>query len=94
MRTAAILEIIEGVDSLDADDKSKALFRHLVCMVGVAHGLSRIVRNEQVTFARRLLALRTSRATIRDRLISNYGVSRSQAYNLIGAALSCPEKAH
>lgn len=87
MRPNAILEIIDQLEGLDVDDRARLIFKRLVLEVGAAHGIGGVARGEQVAFARRLLDMRVSRATIRDRLIALYGVSRRQAYLLIGEAL-------
>lgn len=88
MRMSVFREILDGVESLNADDQAKQSFRLLVIAIGAAHGAVNLLHFERIDFARRLLALRTSRPTIRDRLIARYGVSRRQAYRIIGAALN------
>lgn len=88
----AVLEILEGVDAIDVDAGAKALFRQLVAAVGAAHGVAGIEKAARVNFARELLSLRVSRATIRDRLIAHFAVSRPQAYRIIGAALQLSQK--
>lgn len=80
-------EILAAVDGIDADPVTKRKFRELVRQVGGAHGLQWIGREDRITFVSGLLARRVSRATIRDRLIALYGVSRGQAYRIIGSAM-------
>ena len=88
-----LLEILEGVDAIDVDAGAKAVFRQLVAAIGAAHGVAGIEKAARVNFARELLSLRVSRATIRDRLIAHFAVSRPQAYRIIGAALQLSQKA-
>lgn len=87
MRSAPLIEIISRLEGLDVDDGARATFRSMVLEVSAQHGLTGFDRDEQLAYARRLLALRVSRPTIRDRLIALYGISRRQAYRLIGEAL-------
>ena len=87
MESTAILKIMQGVDALDADPAAKQKFRHLVRTIGVAYGFAWVEREDRVAFASALLARKVSRPTIRDRLIATYGVSRPQAYRIIGTAL-------
>lgn len=89
---AALLEIMDGVDGLDVDEGSKHLFRRLVLTVSAAHGINEVNRIGQIAYARRLLDLRVSRPTTRDRLIALYSISRRQAYRLIGEALELCQK--
>lgn len=92
MRSTAILEILQGVDSLDADAGAKQQFRDLIRAVGAAHDLAWMARGDRTAFARALLDCRVSRATIRDRLIAKFDVSRPQAYRIIGKALQLSQK--
>jgi hypothetical protein len=90
VRPTALREILEGVECLDADEHAKRQFKRLVCEIGATHGVRGIAHAARVNFARHLLEARISRATIRDRLIARYEVSRSQAYAIISDALNCP----
>lgn len=87
MRSAPFLEIIDRLEGLDVDDGARRAFRRLLLEIGTQHGISGLERDEQLAYVRRLLALRVSRPTIRDRLMALYSISRSQAYRLIGEAL-------
>jgi hypothetical protein len=91
MNGTALLEIMEGIDTLNADPVAKRKFADLVRGVGAAHGCMQIERADRVAFAKQLLALGVSRPTIRDRLIATFGVSRPHAYRIIGAALQLPQ---
>jgi hypothetical protein len=87
MKPSAILEILEAVDLLEADECAKQQFKQLVHAIGVIYGIRGLGHPNHVKFAGQLLSARTSRATIRDRLIAKYGVSRRQAYRTISDAL-------
>lgn len=87
MRSNTIIAIVDRIEGLDVDDEAKRLFRRLVLDVGAVHGIRRVSRFEQVEYARRLLDLRVSRATIRDRIVALFSVSRRQSYRLISDAL-------
>lgn len=89
MRSEPVLDILEQMGALDVDDRAKALFRRLVVDISLAHGISKVDRTQRVAYARRLLDARVSRATIRDRIMARYAVSRRQAYRLIDEALNC-----
>jgi hypothetical protein len=87
MLSAAFREVLGGIDTIQADDQAKQAFRMLVLAIGQSHGAVNLNHPERVDFARRLIALKTSRPTVRDRLIARYGISRRQAYRIIQAAL-------
>jgi hypothetical protein len=90
MDGAALMEIMEGIGTLDVDPIAKREFGNLVRGIGAAHGCVQIVRTERIMFARELLARKVSRPTVRDRLIASFGVSRPQAYLIIKSALRLP----
>jgi hypothetical protein len=92
MRLSAIQELMEGLDRLSADEDAKRQFRRLVSAIAAQHGLREIERTDRVDFARRLHDLRTSRPTIRDRLIAKYGISKRQAYRVIHESLQLCQK--
>lgn len=92
MRSSAFRDLIAGLDQLDADESAKRQFRRLVSSIAAIHGLRDIEQAERIDFARRLHDLRTSRATIRDRLIASYGLSRRQAYRVISDSLQLCQK--
>ena len=92
MHSIAIREIIEGVEAMDLDSAAKRQFRQLIRAIGTAHGFLWIEREERTEFARELLAKRVSRATVRDRLIAHFDVSRPQAYRIISSALQLSQK--
>lgn len=87
MHSIAIREIIDGVEAMDLDPAAKRQFRQLVRAIGTAHGFLWIEREERTEFARELLAKRVSRATVRDRLMAHFGISKTQAYRVIEQAL-------
>lgn len=87
MDGAALIEIMEGIGGMDVDPVAKREFTNLVRGIGVAHGCAQIARLDRTTFARELLMRGVSRATIRDRLIATFGVSRTHAYRIMDGAL-------
>lgn len=87
MDGAALIEIMEGIGALDVDPVAKREFTDLVRGIGAAHGCAQIARLDRTMFARELLMRGVSRATIRDRLIATFGVSRTHAYRIIDAGL-------
>jgi hypothetical protein len=92
MNGAALLEIMEGIEMLDADPVAKRKFSDLVRGIGAAHGCMHVERAERVDFALSLLTRRVSRPTVRDRLIATFGISRPHAYRIINAALQLSQK--
>ena len=88
----ALIDLVRRLDGLDIDEGSRQAFRGLVLTVGAQHGIKGIERIEQLNFVRRLLVLRVSRPTIRDRLTALYPISRRQAYRLIDDALQLCQK--
>lgn len=92
MRSVAIRELIEGVDAIEMDPTAKRQFRQLVRAIGAAHGFVWIERQEREQFAHELLLRGVSRATIRERLMAHFGVSRQQAYRTIRGALQLYRK--
>jgi hypothetical protein len=87
MHSIAIREIIEGVEAMDLDPAARQQFRQLVRSIGAAHGFAWVEREERTVFARELLAKRVSRATVRDRLMAHFSISKTQAYRVIEQAL-------
>jgi hypothetical protein len=92
MRSAPFLEIIDRLESLNVDDGARQTFHRLLLEIGTRHGVSGLVHYEQVVFVRKLLGLRVSRPTIRDRLMALYGISQRQAYRLIDEGLKLCQK--
>ncbi len=88
-----LLEILAAAEALDADPAAKRRFCDTVRQVGAVNGVAFLEREARVVFAGRLLAQRVSRSTTRDRLMALYGVSRCQAYRIIGAALNLSQEA-
>jgi hypothetical protein len=91
MRSLVLHDIIARTDALDAPIAAKEQFKRLVRHLGAEHGAGGMAHAEHVDYARRLLQARTSRATIRDRLMALFSISRSQAYKVIQDSLNCPE---
>jgi hypothetical protein len=80
------------LDGLDVDEAAKRIFRRLIVKVSATHGITDVDRIDRVAFARRLIDLHVSRATIRDRIIAHYCVSRRQSYRIIDEALQLCQK--
>jgi hypothetical protein len=93
MRSIAILEIIEAVNGLDADDVFKRQVNRLISDVAAVHGVSIVSSTDRIEYARRLLDAKVSKATVRDRLKARYDISRTHAYRIITDALNCPKTA-
>lgn len=92
MQSNPLIDIISQLDGLEVDEGARQAFRGLVLAIGTQHGIRGIERMEQLGHVRRLLALRVSRPTIRDRLMARYPISRRQAYRLIDDALQLCQK--
>jgi len=94
MRATVLKEIMDGVDFLPLDDNAKLEVKRLVSTIGIAHGVRGLDWPVRIAFARRLLAAKASRPTIRDRLRAAFGISRRQAYRVIDEAVQlCHEHA-
>ena len=94
MRSTVLLEILSGVDELNANDVDavKQKFKQLIRAIGAEHGIKAFERSDRVDFARRLLDVRVSRTTIMERLKACYGISREQAYRDVRSALQLCQK--
>lgn len=90
-RADILQDILAAIDSLDAPSSAREQFRLLVVKTGAAHGIADMARAERVEYARRLIRAGVSRATIRDRLMAVFEVSRSQAYAVMQISLNCPK---
>lgn len=87
-----LFEVVAKLDGLEVDEGARQAFRALVLTIGAQHGVKGIERMEQLGYVRRLLDLRVSRPTIRDRLTARYPISRRQAYRLIDDVLQLCQK--
>jgi hypothetical protein len=87
MRSSALIEIINRIDEINADESVRRQFRQLVRAVGAEHGVKAVETADRIEFARNLLDARVSRTTIQERLKACYDISREQAYRDIRAAL-------
>lgn len=92
MQSLAIRQLIAGVEAMNLDAVTLQNFRRLVRSVGRANGLQWIEREARVEFAYALLTKRVSRATIRDRLVAHFDISRPHAYRIIAAALQLSQE--
>jgi hypothetical protein len=87
MRTEVLTDLLAKLEECDAGEDAKAEFRKLIQAAGAAHGVDAGGGDERIMFARHLLDLMVPRATIRDRLMSRFTISRAQSYRDISAAL-------
>lgn len=99
MRADILRDLYSMVDACKAEEEAKEEFRNLLLRVAEANGVRPLnkpdEREERVAFAHHLLrALREPRATIRDRLMARFQVSRSQAYADICEALEVSSELH
>lgn len=94
MRSAPLLDVLAGIDSLNVDEAARRQLRELVNVVGRKHGMKVIEQRGRVEFARRLLDARVSRPTIRLRLIAAHGISASTADRIIVKALNSRKTRH
>jgi hypothetical protein len=93
MRSTAIIEILDAINGMNADDSMKRQVRKIIGDVASVHGMNLVTSADRVDFARRLLDAKVSKATIRERLRARYSISRTHAYRIIGEALNCPKTA-
>lgn len=80
-------EIIAAIESLHIDESAKVAVRQALGRICSIHGAAWARRDDRVAFARGLLSLKVSRSTIRDRIMARFGVSKTEAYRTIDAAL-------
>ena len=89
MTASLFKDLMTGIDGLDLNDNAKEVFRAFLRGVRVAHGEGdSIEREERQAFAADLLVKRIPRCEIRDRLETQFHLSRRQAYRVIEEALS------
>jgi hypothetical protein len=87
-----LLDIIDRLPGLDVAETARGKFKRLVYEVGVFYGIRGLDHADRIDFARRLLKQKEARATIRDRLMVRYEVSRRQAYRIIDDGLELCQK--
>ena len=78
-----ILDVYQDVGKLDAPEYFKMTVRELISKHCQMNGVCDIERAERLVFARQLLARGNSKTVVRDRLMTRYSLSRSQAYRVI-----------
>ena len=81
-----INDLVAVLGAIQADDSVKRQIQDGLFRVGRMHGVRDLNRIERHVFAAELLGKRVSRTTITERLMSNFGIARSQAYRDIEEA--------
>ncbi len=81
------LRLLDDLAGVTAPEELKRQFAELIRRNAALDGVTGLDRQERMQFARHLLDLRQPRAAIRDRLMTRYGIGRSQAYDVIDRAL-------
>lgn len=92
MKAAVITEILAAAKALNVDESTRQQFIGMVCQISARHGLKVALRTARVDCACRLLELKVSRPTIRNRLMAHYGMSERQAYRTIDQAMKLCQK--
>ena len=81
-----INDLVAVLGAIKADDSVKRQIQDGLFRVGRMHGVRDLNRMERHIFAAELLGQRVSRTTIAERLMSNFGIARRQAYRDIEEA--------
>ena len=81
-----INDLVEVLGAIKADDSVKRQIQDGLFRVGRMHGVRDLNRIERHIFAADLLSKKVSRTTITERLMSNFGIARRQAYRDIEEA--------
>ncbi len=81
-----INDLVAVLGAINADDSVKRQIQDGLFRVGRMHGVRDLNRIERHVFAAELLSKKVSRTTITERLMSNFGIARSQAYRDIEEA--------
>lgn len=92
MGATLLYSIINSVDAIVPDEATRQALKTMIRQAGQAYGFSMADRGERVIYACRLLDLRVSRPTIRERLMGTFDISRSEAYRVIGQALKLSQE--
>jgi hypothetical protein len=91
-RSKPLLDIIDRLPGLDVAETARIKFKRLVYEIGAFYGIRGLDYADRIDFARHLLKQKEARATIRDRLMVRYEVSRRQAYRIIDDGLELCQK--
>ena len=81
-----INDLVAVLGAIKADDSVKRQIQDGLFRVGRMHGVRDLNRIERHIFAADLLSKKVSRTTITERLMSNFGIARRQAYRDIEEA--------
>lgn len=81
-----IIDLVAALGAIEADDSVRRQIQNGLFRVGRMHGVRDLNRMERHIFAAELLNQKVSRTTIAQRLTSNFGIARRQAYRDIEEA--------
>lgn len=87
MSKAIILQLLADLAGMDAPESEKLKYEAMIRRAAAMQGVVGLDRPERVKYAAHLLAIGNSRSVICRRLMSRYGIGRSQAYEVIKQAL-------
>jgi len=87
MSADVLLDLIAKLEECTAAPEAKAEFRKMILSVGAMHNVSKLKQEQRIDFARNLLRLGEPRPLIRSRLVTQFGLSDSQASRDIASAL-------
>lgn len=93
MRPSVLRELLEELQAVLPGEEIKEIARRAALRVAARNGVTCFEWDEQVAFAQHLLrVMKEPRPIIRDRLMSNFGISRTQAYRVIADCLELSQK--
>ena len=87
MSKAIYQQLLADLAGLDAPEGEKPKYEAMIRRAAAMQGVVGLDRPERVKYAAHLLAIGNSRPIICRRLMSRYGIGRSQAYEVIKQAL-------
>lgn len=89
MRKSTWLQLMDGLEGIEASEEVRRQFEQLIRSTAAMDGLTDLDGGPilRARFARRLLDVREPRTVICQRLMTKYGIGRSQAYEAISQAL-------
>lgn len=89
MRKSTWLQLMDGLGGIEASDEVRRQFAQLIRSTAAMNGVADLDDSPamRVKFARHLLDMREPRTVICQRLMTKYGIGRSQAYEAITQAL-------
>lgn len=87
MGKAIYQQLLADLAGMDTPEEEKRKYEAMILRSAAMQGISGLDRPERVKYASHLLAIGNSRSIICRRLMSRYGIGRSQAYEVIKQAL-------